>query len=134
MYALDEILEKCDHISVGTNELLSLVYAESRQLNKASGNDFLQPPTIKILGDIIEKTHKRNKKVTICGGITSSPKFLPILVGLGADSISIELKRYSFIRDLLCRMDPIECKKLVKKLQKAGTKREIIRRLSSFLE
>jgi phosphotransferase system enzyme I (PtsI) len=133
VYNIDGILNKCDHISVGTNDLLSLIYAQSRQMSRPTSNeDYLQPPTINVLADIIEKTHGKGKKITICGGITSSPKFLPILIGLGADSISVELKRYSSVRKLLCNTDMQECRKLVANLKRAKTKKEIIRVLSSF--
>ncbi len=131
VYSLDAILDNCDHINVGTNDLLSLIYARSRQISRPSGNeDYLQPPTIKVLGDIIERSHSKGRKVTICGGITSSPKFLPILAGLGADSISVELKRYQSVRDFLYRTDPAECGMLVERLKKARDKKEIIRELS----
>jgi len=131
VYNLDVIADNCDHINVGTNDLLSLIYAQSRQVSRPSGSeDHLQPPTIKVLGDIIEKSHRKGRKVTICGGITSSPKFLPILAGLGADSISVELKRYQPVRELLYRTDTARCRILVERLKKARDKKELIRELS----
>jgi len=131
VYNLAAIADNCDHINVGTNDLFSLIYARSRQVSRPSGSeDYLQPPTIKVLGDIIERSHSKGRKVTICGGMTSSPKFLPILAGLGADSISVELKRYQPVRDLLYRTDTARCRILVERLQKARDKKEIIRELS----
>jgi phosphoenolpyruvate-protein phosphotransferase (PTS system enzyme I) len=131
VYNLDAILDHCDHINVGTNDLFSLIYARSRQVSRPSGSqDYLQPPTIKVLGDIIETSHSKGRKVTICGGMTSGPKFLPILAGLGADSISVELKRYRPVRDLLYRTDTARCRVLVERLKKARDKKEIIRELS----
>lgn len=133
VYALEGILDECDYINIGTNDLLSLVYARSRQLIRTSNSeDFLQPPTIEILRSIIDRTHKKGKKVTLCGGIAASPKFLPILVGMGVDNISVELKRYTQVKSLLYELDPERCRRLVLKLEKLRSKKDIVRELSSF--
>jgi len=132
-FALEEILEECDHINIGTNDLLSLVYARSRQLVRTSNSeDFLQPPTLMVLRSIISRAHKKGRKVTICGEIAASPKFLPILVGMEVDNISVELKRYTPVRSLLYKLDPDRCRRLVLRLEKLKTKKDIIRELSSF--
>ncbi len=132
-FALEEILKECDYINIGTNDLLSLVYARSRQLVRTSNSeDFLQPPTIEILRSIISRVHKKGKKVTLCGGIAASPKFLPILVGMEVDNISVELKRYASTRSRLYKLDPDRCKRLVLRLEKLKAKKDIIRKLSSF--
>ena len=133
VFALEEILDACDYINIGTNDLLSLVYARSRQLIRTSNSeDFLQPPTLMVLRSIIDRANKRGKKVTLCGGIAASPKFLPIFVGMGIDSISVELKSYIRTRSILYELDPEKCRKLVLRLEKLKTKKDIIRELCSF--
>lgn len=133
VFALEEILDECNYINIGTNDLLSLVYARSRQLVRTSNSkDFLQPPTIEILRSIIDRAHKKCKKVTLCGGIAANPKFLPILVGMRVDNISVELKRYARVRSLLYELDPERCRRLVLRLEKLRTKKDIIRELCSF--
>jgi len=133
VFALEEILDECDYINIGTNDLLSLVYARSRQLIRTSNSeDFLQPPTLMILRSIIDRANKKGKKVTLCGGIAASPKFLPILIGMGIDNISVELKSYTRVRSLLYKLDPERCRRLVLRLEKLKAKKDIIRELSSF--
>ena len=132
-FALEEIIEECDYINIGTNDLLSLVYARSRQLIRTSNSeDFLQPPTLMILRSIISRTHKKGKKVTLCGEIAASPRFLPILIGMEVDNISVELKSYASVRSRLYKLDPGRCKRLVLRLEKLKVKKDIIRELSSF--
>ena len=133
VFTLGAILEETDIINIGTNDLLSLVYAESRHSDQLTGSDdFLQPPTISILIQIIDLSRKKHKKVTVCGAIAANPKFLPILVGMGVDNLSVELKRYEDVRAVLGDLNPRDCKELVSRLKKLGTKREIINTLSSF--
>lgn len=133
VFALEEILDECNYINIGTNDLLSLVYARSRQLVRTSNSkDFLQPPTIEILSSIIDRAHKKCKKVTLCGGIAANPKFLPILVGMRVDNISVDLKRYARVKSLLYELDPERCRRLVLRLEKLRTKKDIIRELCSF--
>ncbi len=95
-------------------------------------DDLLHPITIKLLCQIIEACHKKNQKVSVCGGIAASPKFLPILIGMKADSISVELKRYREVLNHANKMDPLKCRKMVSDIRKMKTKKEIIDALSSF--
>lgn len=133
VFALDDILDHTDTISIGTNDLLALVYARSRQSNRPYGSDdLLHPITIKLLCQIIEVCHKKNQKVSVCGGIAASPKFLPILVGMRADSISVELKRYREVLNHANKLDPLKCRKLVSVIRKMKTKKEVIDALCSF--
>ncbi len=133
VYALEDILDHTDTISIGTNDLLTLVYAGSRQSNRPyRSDDLLHPITIKLLCQIIDGCHKKNQKVTVCGGIAASPKFLPILVGMEADGISVELKRYREILNHTNKMDPVKCKELVLDIRNMKTKKEIIDVLYSF--
>ena len=133
VFCLDAILEQTDTVNIGTNDLLSLVYAESRHSDQHTGSDdFLQPPTISILSQIIDLSRKKDKKVTVCGSIAASPKFLPILVGMEVDNLSVELKRYEATRAVLSVLNPRDCKKLVLRLKKLTTKKEIINALSIF--
>ena len=133
VYALEDILDHTDTISIGTNDLLTLVYAGSRQSNRPyRSDDLLHPITIKLLCQIIDGCHKKNQKVTVCGGIAASPKFLPILVGMEADGISVELKRYREILNHTNKMDPVKCKELVLDIRNMKTKKEIIDVLCSF--
>ncbi len=133
VFALEGILDKCDSINIGTNDLLSLLYGKSRQLNTISHvEDFLQPPTIKILRNAVRIAHKKGKKVTVCGEMVSSKKFLPILIGLEADIISVEFKKYPSAKSLLYKFEPKKCRNLVRRLAKIETKKEIIGELASF--
>jgi len=133
VFALDDILDHTDTISIGTNDLLTLVYAGSRQSNRPyRSDDLLHPITIKLLCQIIEACHKKNQKVSVCGGIAASPKFLPILIGMKADSISVELKRYREVLNHANKLEPLKCRKLVSGIRKMKTKKEIIDALCSF--
>ena len=133
VYALEDILDHTDTISIGTNDLLALVYGGSRQSSRPQrSDDLLHPITIRLLCQIIEHCHNKNQKVSVCGGIAANPKFLPILVGMRADSISVELKRYREVLDHANKLDPAKCIKLVLDLRKMKTKKEIIDTLCSF--
>ncbi len=133
VYALEDILDHTDTISIGTNDLLALVYGGSRQSSRPQrSDDLLHPITIRLLCQIIEHCHNKKQKVSVCGGIAANPKFLPILVGMRADSISVELKRYREVLDHANKLDPAKCIKLVLDLRKMKTKKEIIDTLCSF--
>ena len=133
VFALDDILDHADTISIGTNDLLTLFYAGSRQSNRPyRSDDLLHPITIRLLNQIIKSVHKKDQKVTVCGGIAASPKFLPILVGMGADGISVELKRYREVLNHANKLDPSKCIKLVSGIRNMKTKKEIIDALCSF--
>lgn len=87
---LDTLLSEADFISVGTNDLIQYLLAVDRiNQHVAHIYDSLHPAVLRLLQLVIQSTHKKGKKVSICGEMASDYKTAPLLAGMGLDTLSV---------------------------------------------
>ncbi|HEY7243834.1 MAG TPA: phosphoenolpyruvate--protein phosphotransferase [Xanthobacteraceae bacterium] len=90
LYQLDELLDRVDFLSVGTNDLVQFFYAADRgNARVADRFDSISAPVLRALRVIAEKTRNHNKPVTVCGEVASQPLGALALVGIGYRSLSL---------------------------------------------
>lgn len=78
-----------DFFSIGTNDLTQYVLAIDRGNNLvASHYDALHPAVLELIQRTVARAHEYDLPVSLCGEIGSEPAALPILLGLGLDTIS----------------------------------------------
>ncbi len=96
---LDQFLPLIDFISIGTNDLIQYILAVDR-INEHVTHlyDPFHPAVIRILDQVVQTAHKKNKWVSVCGEMTSDPHAVPLLVGLGVDSLSVSPRMYLRIK------------------------------------
>jgi phosphotransferase system enzyme I (PtsI) len=99
---LDALLDESDFVSIGTNDLIQYVLAVDR-INEEVAHlyDPFHPAVLKILESIVETTHRRGKKVTLCGEMTSDPKAVPLLIGLGVDVLSVTPRMFLRVKQIV---------------------------------
>jgi len=92
---IDHILDWVDFVSVGTNDLIQYLLAVDRVNQYVSHmyNPF-HPAVIRVLNLIIQTTHKKGKRVSVCGEMASDLLALKLLLALGVDSLSVPMKMY----------------------------------------
>jgi phosphotransferase system enzyme I (PtsP) len=90
LYQLDELLDRVDFLSVGTNDLVQFFYAADRgNARVADRFDTISAPVLRALGSIAEKSRLHGKPVTVCGEIASQPIGALALVAIGYRSLSL---------------------------------------------
>ncbi|MFP4544590.1 MAG: phosphoenolpyruvate synthase [Candidatus Kapaibacterium sp.] len=87
----EEYADRFDGFSIGTNDLTQLVLGVDRDSEKLSDLfDERDPAVKKSIAELIEKAHRKNTKVGICGQAPSDHEdFAAFLVEQGIDSISL---------------------------------------------
>lgn len=86
----EEILDRVDFMSVGTNDLTQYLLAADR-MNELIA-DYYQPyhPAVfRSIATIVRAAHNRGKWVGVCGELAGMPPALPALLGLGVDELSM---------------------------------------------
>ena len=74
LFQLDELLERVDFLSVGSNDLMQFLYAADRgNTHVAHRFDPLSAPVLRALKDIADKAKKHAKPVAVCGELASQP-------------------------------------------------------------
>jgi phosphotransferase system enzyme I (PtsP) len=90
LYQLDELLERVDFLSVGSNDLLQFFYAADRGNRRVAGRfDALSAPTLRLLRGIAQKGKAHGKPTTLCGELASRPLEAIALIAMGYRALSV---------------------------------------------
>jgi len=109
LFQLDELLERVDFLSVGSNDLMQFLYAADRgNTHVAHRFDPLSAPVLRALKDIADKAQKHGKPVAVCGELASQPIGALALAILGYRSLSLSPSAVGPIKAMMLELD---CKK-----------------------
>jgi phosphotransferase system enzyme I (PtsP) len=136
LYQLDELLERVDFLSVGSNDLMQFFYAVDRgNARVAERFDTLSPPILRALRDIAQKGIEHKKSVTLCGEMASKPLGALALTALGYRSLSLSPSGVGPVKAMLLDLDVAKAKALVDGLiEKAEPGVSIREKLTAFAE
>lgn len=85
----EEFAREVDFFSIGTNDLIQYTLAVDRGdpavANLYSSGD---PAIIRLIAMVLAAGKKHNVPVSVCGQMSSDPKFVPLLLGMGLRQIS----------------------------------------------
>lgn len=108
----DELLSVVDFVSVGTNDLSQYTMAADRLASELAG--FLepwQPPVLRLLKLVGDAGRRLGKPVGICGEAAADPELAPVLVGLGATSLSMSARSLHTVGEALRRVSLDDCRR-----------------------
>ncbi|MEI6105451.1 MAG: phosphoenolpyruvate--protein phosphotransferase [Opitutae bacterium] len=109
----DLLAEKCDFFSIGTNDLIQYLLAIDRGNNRiAHLYDPAHPAVLRVLKQIVDQGHARKIKVSVCGEMAGDPLYVPLLLGLGVDELSMTPSLLPSVKFLIRAMKMEEAKNL----------------------
>ena len=86
----EEFAREVDFFSIGTNDLIQYTLACDRSdpsvANLYRSGD---PSILRLIQMVMRAAEKHNKPVTVCGQMSSDPRFIPLLMGLGLRNLSV---------------------------------------------
>lgn len=85
----EEFAREVDFFSIGTNDLIQYTLACDRSdpsvANLYRSGD---PSILRMIQTVLKAGEKHGKSVTVCGQMSSDPRFVPLLLGLGLRQLS----------------------------------------------
>ena len=85
----EEFAREVDFFSIGTNDLIQYTLACDRSdpsvANLYRSGD---PSILRMIRTVLKAAETHNKPVTVCGQMSSDPRFVPLLLGLGLRQLS----------------------------------------------
>ncbi len=124
-----------DFMSIGTNDLIQYLLAVDR------GNDIISdlyqefhPSVVNMLGHIIDMGKQQGVMTTICGEMAADPIAVPLLVGLGLESVSVNASSILQIKKIIRNLNYEEVKKLADECKEMETECEIKEKLKEFYD
>ncbi|MDR3229556.1 MAG: phosphoenolpyruvate--protein phosphotransferase [Puniceicoccales bacterium] len=127
------LAEHCDFLSVGTNDLVQYMLAVDRGNGRiAHLYEPCNPAVLIVLRDIIRAGKEKKKKVSVCGELAGFPAFAPLLIALGADSLSMTPAAIPEIRYILRRSKREDLDNLVERVYASRSPKETDTLLRDF--
>lgn len=127
---LEAFLPHVDFISIGTNDLIQYTLAVDR-INEHVTHlyDPYHPAVVRLLDSIVQTAHKKGTWVGVCGEMTSDPRAVPLLVGLGVDAMSISPRMFLRVKQAIRDLRYESLKRLVAKAVACSESDEVRRLL-----
>jgi phosphotransferase system, enzyme I, PtsP len=117
LYQLDELLDRVDFLSVGSNDLAQFLFAADRGNPKVSARfDELSIPMLRALRHIAERAEAHCKPVTLCGEMASNTVSALALIALGYRRLSMVASAIGPVKAMALELDAGKAASLVKTL------------------
>ncbi|MCR8669927.1 phosphoenolpyruvate--protein phosphotransferase [Agrococcus sp. HG114] len=95
----DQVLEVCDFVSIGTNDLTQYTLAADRQLGSvAAMQDPWHPAVLRLVKMLGDAGARAGKHVGVCGEAAADPALAVVLVGLGVTTLSMSASALADVR------------------------------------
>jgi len=108
-----ELVPALDFISLGTNDLTQLALGLDRERSGAS--PVTHPTVLRLIDAASSAGNSAEIPVEVCGEAASDPLVIPLLVGLGANELSVGAARVGEVRELVRGLDAGACRELAER-------------------
>ncbi|HLA94398.1 MAG TPA: phosphoenolpyruvate--protein phosphotransferase [Pyrinomonadaceae bacterium] len=135
VFSIKHILEEVDCLCLGTNDLVQYILAVDRD-NESVAAWFrtLHPSVIFALKSVIDAANMAGKPLVVCGEMAGSPFYVPILLGLGATELSMNVNSILRVRKLITGIAHEETRELAALILECKTADEVELCVEEFIE
>lgn len=130
-----EFAQEVDFLSIGTNDLIQYLMAVDR------GNDLVSylyqefdPAVIRTINYISKEGKKEKVDISLCGEMAADTLAVPLLVGMGLDSLSVSPSVIPYLKRIIRSLDYEKSKKLASECLKFTTETEVTDKIKKFFE
>ena len=110
----DEIAAESDFLSIGTNDLTQLVLGLDREQSRRA--PVLDRRVLSLVAQTMHAARAANILVDVCGEAASDASALKVMVGFGADELSVAPARVGQVRQWVRDLSFVECREESEKL------------------
>ncbi len=129
----DLLAKKSDFFSIGTNDLIQYLIAIDRVNDRiAHLYEPTHPAVLRTLRQIIDAAHKAGIKVSVCGEMAGDPVYVPLLLGLGVDELSMTPPLIPAAKFLVRALKLSDVKKMAEKALEMESPKEVYAMFEKF--
>ncbi|QOD93929.1 phosphoenolpyruvate--protein phosphotransferase [Chryseoglobus sp. 28M-23] len=108
----EELCALADFVSVGTNDLAQYTMAADRQSGElAELTDAWQPAVLRMISLVGAAAARTGTPLSVCGEGAADARLAPVLVGLGAQSLSMAARAIPAVGDTLAQATLEQCRR-----------------------
>ncbi len=129
----EEIAAEVDFINLGTNDLVQYLLAVDRD-NEAVADWFrtLHPAVLRAVKTVVRAAENKNIPLIVCGEMAGSTVYAPILIGLGATELSMNVNSIPRVRQIISNIAFEEAHAIVRQLETCRTAAETEKTVESL--
>lgn len=106
----EDLARQSAFFSIGTNDLTQYIMAAERGNEEMTRlSDGLHPAVLAAIQRTVQGARTQGIPVSVCGELGSDTAAIPILVGLGVETLSVNPAAVARTKDLLCRLQVDQC-------------------------
>ncbi|MGF1465348.1 MAG: phosphoenolpyruvate--protein phosphotransferase [Sandaracinaceae bacterium] len=127
---LDRLAPQVDFLNVGTNDLsqytLAADRADPRVAHLVRG---LHPAVLSLLDRARRVAADHGVPICVCGEMAADPVAIPVLLGLGYEDLSMPVAALPLAREVISRLERVECAELAAKALTDDGPRDVEKRV-----
>ena len=122
----DLLVEECDFLSIGTNDLIQYALAADRQ-DEHVGYLYhpLHPAILRLVKMVTGAAKRAGKPVSMCGDMAGDPRFTWVLLGLGLRSLSMAPRQIPIVKSIVRATRMAFAEKLTEEILRLRTEDEV---------
>jgi len=129
---VDQLCVVTDFFSIGTNDLLQYTLAADRANPRvAPVYEPRHPAFIRLLRSVVREARAGGRWVGLCGEMGGVVEYLPLMVGLGLDEISVSVPRIGEVKAALAQLSAADCDRQVEGAVACATAGDVAAAMSS---
>jgi phosphotransferase system enzyme I (PtsI) len=126
VFIVEEICREVEFLCLGTNDLVQYLLAVDRDNESVAGwFRTLHPAVLRAIKTVLRAGEKLSIPIIVCGEMAGSYFYVPILLGLGANELSMNVNSIPRVRKIISGIASEEAREIVKKLENCPTADEI---------
>ncbi len=115
----DKLAQEADFFSIGTNDLIQYTLAIDRVNEYVSYlYEPLHPAVIRMIKKVIDDAHEHRIQVALCGEMAGEPLYVPVLLGLDLDEISMNPYSIPRAKKMIRGLEHSYCRELVQEIMR----------------
>ncbi len=113
---MDELASECDFFSIGSNDLISYMFAADRNNPKVSKLfDSFNPAAVRYFKFLSSRAFSLQRPISVCGEIAGSPLGCLLLLSLGYTTLSMNYSQIAMVKYIIRNVDLMELMALGKR-------------------
>jgi phosphotransferase system enzyme I (PtsI) len=130
----DLLATEVDFFSIGTNDLIQYTIGIDRSNEHVAYlYEPLHPGVLRFIRQTADAAHRAGIPVALCGEMAGEPMYVPILLGLKIDSLSMNPQSLPRVKNLVRRASMKECRRFANKVLRMRTAEEINRSVKKMV-
>ncbi|MBS7788863.1 phosphoenolpyruvate--protein phosphotransferase [Roseococcus sp. SDR] len=131
--AADAIALEADFFAIGTNDLTMYTLAVDRaEIDVAHLYDPLHPAVLRLMQFATEAALRLRMPVSVCGEMGGNPKLVPLLLGLGLRSLSMNASSIPRVKQAVRSLDIDDCARFARRVMEQSDPKRIAELVDEF--